>query len=295
MQPPGRAAPTHAAHPPHRMSIPLPGTIYYVPTEEGSHDPSDARPHVVVSPPEQNHTLVTLALISTSNLQATRFNASHVYVDKASPLFGATGLTESSYVYPSRLVVCHTEDLPEPAGKLIDEIPELFDIRLPRALGLGSPVSRPASRRRPALRGYIAMFTEAYADLVSCRYGVVITHPAYSKHRQVQTYVPIFDADEYDTVPPAFIVDPTHGSLSEPVTRGSTRSNELRWTRQLTGIANPLLMVQLVQSAYAGATDPEIARYLPIPVDARTLRQLDEALCAYVYGTTFAEVAARRE
>lgn len=277
------------------MSIPLPGTIYYVPTEEGSHDPNDARPHVVVSPREQNHTLVTLALISTSDLQASRFKASHVYVDKVSPLFGATGLTESSYVYPSRLIVCHTEDLPEPAGKLIDEIPELFDSRLPRALGLGAPVSRPAGRRRPALRGYIAVFTAAYAALVSCRYGVVITPPSYSKHRQVQTYVPIFDADEYDTVPPAFSVDPTHKSPREAVTRGGTGSDEFRWTRQLNGIASPLLMVQLVQSAYAGTTDPEIAHYLPLPVDAGTLHQLDEALCAYLYGTTFAEVAARRE
>jgi hypothetical protein len=272
------------------MPAPAPGEVYYLPPEEGSHDKDDLRPHVVISPPDQNDVLVTVAYISTRRLQAERFGAPHVYVDDAGPLFSLTGLARSSYIYPSRLAVCYTKDLPHCAGKIIDELSPLLDEAVPAALGLASGVSATQVRRRrrgrpPARRGQIAVFSKEYRPVIGTPFGLVVTEPAYSRRRQVQNIVPIFDAQEYEEVPPAFAVRPSAGgSRSAPA-----------WTRQLGKIRAPLFMVQLVQSAYEGSRteEAEIAGYLAQAVDDATMQRVDEALCARLYGASLNEVLAR--
>lgn len=275
------------------MPVPVPGEVYYLPPEEGSHDKDDPRPHVVISPAGQNDVLVTVAYISTRRLQAERFGAPHVYVDGAGPLFSLTGLNRSSYIYPSRLAVCYAEDLPECAGKIIDELSPLLDEVVPAAVGLARGVSAPRTRGRgrrgrgrgPARRGQIALFSRKYRQVIDTAFGLVVTEPAYSRQRQVQNIVPIFDAQKYDEVPPAFAVRPPSGG---------TRSAHA-WMHQLGKIRAPLFMVQLVQSAYEGSRteEPEIVGYLPQAVDDATMQRVDEALCARLYGASLDEVLAR--
>jgi len=246
-----------------------PGEIYRLPSEEGSHDKNVDRPHVVVSPADQNEVLATFVYGTTSEVQARVYFASHVAVPSTSSLFKVTGLRETTYFYPSRLVVCHAEDAGPVSGKLIDEFPELRDRELPRAVGLGTGTCDGEGRARGSKRGRIVKFKPVFSKLIETGYGLVITEPLYSNRSQIQNFIPIFDAREFETVPPSIAVF------------------DLDWVDQMPGLKGALLMLPLVQSAYES---DDIDSYLPNPVDMDTMNAVDEGLASRLFGARLADV-----
>lgn len=254
------------------MPLPISGESYWLPPEVGSHDKDSPRPHVVVSPAPQNDAVVTLAFGSTSDLQAVRYSAPHVIVDSSSATFPLSGLSETTFFYPSRLAVSLLTDMPRrPSGRIVDEFPELRDRQLPRAVGLGTGVVGIPGPALSSRRGQIAVFTSEFTDLIGAAYGVVVTWPPYSLRDQVQNVVPIVDGAEFDAVAPNILI------------------SNVSWVGQLDSISSALLMVQLVQGAYDGGPDlpleeRDIRGYLPEPIDPETMRSLDEALAYRLLG-----------
>lgn len=239
----------------------MPGEVFIVPPEEGSHDTKD-RPHVVVSEPTAGSPVVTLAYGSTSPLEAVHFYAPHVKVDKSSPLFRATGLDETTYFYPSRLVACMPEALDAPIGKIIDELTELRDVQLRRAVGIGLGSNRdshPWSRHR---RGLLVKLRPGFAEGIQTNYGVIVTYPPYSKRDRVHNIVPIYDADTFDVLPPHTVL----GSGD--------------WAARLHGIRRPALVAPLVQGVYV---EDDVESSVSLAVDGRTMASLDDALSHHLW------------
>jgi mRNA-degrading endonuclease toxin of MazEF toxin-antitoxin module len=261
------------------MAIPEPGEIYWLPPEEGSHDPKDARPHVVLSPSEENHAVVNLAFASSSGVQAHAFHAPHIVVDTTSSTFPLTGFDRATYVYSSRLAVTELREVPNRAGgRLVDEFPELRDRQLPRAVGLGTGACGSPGAAQRSRRGQIARFTDDFADMIGIRHGVVVSWPPYSLHDQVQNVVPICDDREFEVVPPCFLVLGSHS-----------------WLKQLGWNGGALFFVPLVQGAFDGGPgadprDKDIESYLPFPVDAATMESLDRALASRLFGSRLEDV-----
>jgi len=262
------------------MGLPQPGENYLLPPEVGSHDKDSPRPHVVLSPANRNDLVITLAFGSTSALQALRYHAPYVVVDKRSPMFEVTGLDETTYVYPSRLAVCLLSEMPRRSlGRVVDEFPELRDKQLPRALGLGTGVRGQVGAASRSRRGQIARFTDDFADLIGFQFGVVVSWPPYSLQDQVQNVVPLGDASEYAEVAPNFSV--------------SGKS----WISQVGSFQSVLLWADLIQGAYDGGShlapeERDIEAYLAEPVDTQTMELLDRALAARLFNTRLEDVIA---
>lgn len=244
-----------------------PGEVHYLPAEEGSHDKDEPRPHVVLSLASENTEVVTLAFATSSDLQASQFYAAHVVVDAASSLFKATGLKRTSYIYPSRLAVCFRADLSRPDGKIIDEFPELRDVQLPRAIGLGMGTSFMPGRAFGSLRGRIARLQPEFAEMISAEFGLVISEPNYSNRSQIQNLIPIFDGRLYELPAPSFRVEAE------------------RWLEE-TKLEAAFIGVQYAQGVYKS----DILVYLNEPVDPDTMSRVDEGLAARLFGARVVDV-----
>jgi mRNA-degrading endonuclease toxin of MazEF toxin-antitoxin module len=255
------------------MANPGPGEIYQLRTEEGSHDQETSRPHVVLSPRDENDTVTTLAFGTSSDLEAAVYHAPHIVVSATSTLFRATGLTRTTYVYPSRLVAALSDDIGTYLGRVIDEFPELRDTQLPRALGLGTGTCLGEGRARESLRGRIARFTDAFAELIGARFGVVISEPLYSRRNRIQNFVPVVDGGIFAIEAPCFAV------------------TDAEWLSQLSGFEAAAFMIPLVQSAYA---QDDIAEYLANPIDTETMAILEEALASRLFGARVVDVIGGR-
>jgi hypothetical protein len=181
---------------------------------------------------------------------------------KGSPLFKATGLSESTYLYPSRLICALADDIAQgPAGRVIDEFPALRDTELPNAVGIGWGT---AAERGPAfgsVRGMIARFSATYAEDLSTPYGVIVTYPPYSKKGMVQNFIPIYDAVQYPLRLPHCVE--LHGP----------------WAAQMPDIQQPVFMIPFVQSAYQR---DDIQGFLPVALDGAAMTRIDEELSAYL-------------
>ena len=184
-------------------------------------------------------------------------------VERTSPLFHLTGFDDTTYIYPSRLIACEASDLVDHRGRVIDEFPQLRNDELRRAVGLGTGTAGERGAAAESRRGTIALFQPGFAEMVTTAYGLIVTWPPYSRRGAVQNFVPIFDADEYDTDIPCCVV--ASG----------------KWARAMANVRRAFFMVPLLQSAYE---PDDIAGYLPQPVDGVTMRQIDEALTQHIYG-----------
>lgn len=93
------------------------------------------RPHLVLSLCSEEAEVATFAYGSTKATDAAH-GAAHVLVDPFATTYRGTGLTHPTYFYPSRLLTFAIEDLPEPSGRIIEELP-LIREKLKTAVGLG--------------------------------------------------------------------------------------------------------------------------------------------------------------
>lgn len=179
--------------------MPDPGQVYYLPPEAREGLNKGDRPHVALSLRAPRVETSTLAYGSTKATDALR-GAAHVLVEPRPGGPGGTGLSRSTYFYPSRLLTFAVGDLPEPAGRVIDELPR-FREQVRRALGLGQGVTREANARGTNRRGRIAEYAPSVSRDLDATHCLVVTEAEYSRTGLQQITIPLLNAMEYHAAP----------------------------------------------------------------------------------------------
>ena len=140
--------------------------------------------------------IVTLAYCSTKDVQAV-LGAPVVVVRKGSKLFTATGLDDTTYVYPSRLVTSTCDGLHSYRGRLMDQLTELTDSELPRALGYGTGAYGGRGLARASLRGIVMELNEEGKEESSADDVVIVADPFYSNQKQFPNAIPLYPASGF--------------------------------------------------------------------------------------------------
>lgn len=237
--------------------MPEPGLVYYLPPEFCEGPGKGDRPHLVVSLCPPGAETSTFAYGSTKGTDAVH-GAAHVLVDPSATRYGRTGLSRPTYFYPSRLLTFAIDDLPEPSGRVIHELPAV-KTELRHALGLGQGVTRDANVRGANRRGRIAEYAPAIAAELGASQCLIVTEAPYSRSGFQQTTIPILSALEYDASPGDVLVSHTGG-----------------WTGRLAGHAQPMLLaVPMITSVYERDS---LARYCKTVVCESTMRDVEAAL-----------------
>lgn len=237
--------------------MPDPGQIYYLPPEIREGPRKGHRPHLVLSLCTPESDTATFAYGSTRSTDAVR-GAAHVLVNPYATRYRGTGLSLPTYFYPSRLLSFGLEDLPEPSGRIIDELPEIRR-QLRIALGLGQGVTAEPSYRGANRRGRIAEYVRQAAEELGTTHGLVITERNYSRACLQQTTIPILDAAEYDARAGDVVIHRT----------GS------RWPAEFAHTEALILAVPMITSIY----EPDsLARYSPDVISEQTMHDIDAAL-----------------
>lgn len=233
------------------------GHVYYLPPEFREGPGKGDRPHLVLSLCAPGAETSTFAYGSTRATDAVN-GAAHVRVDPFATPFRGTGLSRPTCFYPSRLLTYAIEDLPEPCGRVIDELPAI-QRQLMRALGLGQGVTREASYRGANRRGRIAEYAPAISEDLGATHCLVVTDPRYSRTALQQTTIPLLDAMQYDPSPGDVLV-------------GNTSAWQGRFSLRVHPI---LLAVPLITSVHERDS---LARYTRTIVSEDTMREVETAL-----------------
>lgn len=237
--------------------MPDPGQVYYLPPERREGPNKGDRPHLVLSlcPPDAD--VATFAYGSTKSTDAAH-GAAHVLVDPFATRYRGTGLSQPTYFYPSRVLTFAIRDLPEPSGRVIDELPAIRQ-QLRIALGLGQGVTAERNHRGANRRGRIAEYTPRMAEELGTTHCIVITEPDYSRASFQQTTIPILNEAEYDTRAGDVVVRRTGSG----------------WLHVFENAETLLLAVPMITSVY----EPDsLARYSADVVSESTMREIEAAL-----------------
>lgn len=237
--------------------MPGPGQVYFLPPELREGPGKGDRPHLVLSLCAPGAETSTFAYGSTRATDALR-GAAHVLVDPFATRFGRTGLSRPTYFYPSRLLTFAIEDLPEPAGRIVHELPAIRT-RLRHALGIGQGVTGDANSRGANRRGRIAEYAPAISEDLGATHCLVVTEAGYSRASLQQTTIPLLNAMEYDATPGDVMVQNTSG-----------------WQGRLSLKVHPVLLA--VPLATTVHERDGIARYTRTLVSESTMREADAAL-----------------
>jgi hypothetical protein len=241
--------------------MPDPGQVYFLPPELREGPGKGDRPHLVLSLCGEDAEVATFAYGSTKATDAAR-GAAHVLVDPFATAYRGTGLSQATYFYPSRLLTFAITDLPEPSGRIVDEMPAIRQT-LRTALGLGTRVTRERSYRGANRRGRIAEYAPWLAEELGTSHCVVITEPGYSRASLQQTTIPILDALEYDARPGDVVVNDAsfHGL-------GRAAGEARTW----------ILAVPMITSVYERDS---LARYSSRVISEDTMREVEAALALH--------------
>lgn len=237
--------------------MPDPGQVYYLPPELREGPGKGDRPHLVLSLCPPGAETSTFAYGSTRATDAIN-GAAHVRVDPFATPFGGTGLSRATYFYPSRLLTFAVDDLPEPSGRIIHELPAIRQ-QLVEALGLGQGVTREGSYRGANRRGRIAEYAASIAEDLGATHCLVVTDARYSRAALQQTTIPLLDAMQYDAAPGDVLVE-----------------NTSAWQGRLSLRVHPILLaVPLITSVHERDS---LARYTRTIVSEQTMREVETAL-----------------
>lgn len=238
------------------------GNLYILPAEEDpGGDPKD-RAHLVVSLVDPLSDLITLAYCSTQSLEAD-LGSPHVVIDPAGRTFAVTGLTEATYVYPSRLVTEEILRLGSPIGRVLDEMPAVRR-ELRSALGIGLGTAHTPGTALGSLRGQVIQLGPVLGEQLATRYAAVVANPTYARRQRYLNIVPLFDADEYE----AAGVDVT-------CDRGP-------WAYGLALPPRVLVCVSAICSCY-GLDSNHLGAVLGKVVDDETMQSIDDALVSHFF------------
>jgi hypothetical protein len=241
--------------------MPDPGQVYFLPPELREGPDKGDRPHLVLSLCGEESDVATFAYGSTKATDAAH-GAAHVLVDPFATRYRGTGLSLPTYFYPSRLLTFAIDDLPEPSGRIIDELP-LIRQQLKIALGLGQGVTNEASYRGANRRGRIAEYAPWIAAELGTPWCLVVTAPGYSRASLQQTTIPILNAAEYDARPGDVVID------------RSSRDG----AGQVFGSAESLILAApLVTSVYERDSLASYSRHV---IDDGTMRKVEVALALH--------------
>jgi hypothetical protein len=242
--------------------MPAPGQVYFLPPELREGPGKGDRPHLVLSLCAEGADTSTFAYGSTKPTDAVH-GAAHVRVDPHATRYGRSGLSRPTYFYPSRLLTFAIEDLPDPAGLIIDELPAIRQ-ELRRALGLGQGVTSEANQRGANRRGRIAEYAPVIAEELGASHCLVITEGRYSRAGFQQTTIPILNAMEYDASPGDVLVAHTGA-----------------WRGRTPALTQPVLLaVPMITSVYERDS---LARYTRTVVSETTMADVETAL-AFHFG-----------
>lgn len=236
-----------------------PGEVIYIPREAGEARGKGDRPHVLLNGiPVVDVERATLAYGSTRSTDAVR-GAEHVLVEPAATPYGGTGLMRPTYVYTSRLVSYFDSTMPPPAGRIVDEMPEIR-ASLARALGLVCGVTSEPNVRGSNRRGRVVELVAELAEEWDVRHAVVITEPSYSRTGFQQLVVPLldqrFEADDRDVL-----------------LQGEA------WLAHISDCyREAILATQMVSTVYLPV---HITRFLDIVVPSTVMDRLDESLAQH--------------
>ena len=237
--------------------MPGPGQVYYLPPELREGPGKGDRPHLVLSLCAPGADTSTFAYGSTKATDALR-GAAHVLVDPCEPRRSGTGLSRPTYFYPSRLLTFAIDDLPEPAGCIVDALPAMRR-QLRRALGLGQGVTHEASFRGANRRGRIAEYGPNISRELGATHGLVVTESRYSRASLQQTTIPLLNAMVYDATPGDVLVQ-----------------NTLDWQGRFALRLHPLLLaVPMITTVHERDS---IVRYTRTIVSEATMRDVEAAL-----------------
>jgi hypothetical protein len=237
--------------------MPHPGQVYFLPPQYQEGPGKGNRPHVALSLSPPGSEVATFAYGSTRSTDAAH-GAAHILVDPFATRYRRTGLSQPTYFYPSRLVTRPADDLPEPSGRIIHELPAIRQ-QLGLALGLGRGVTTERSYRGSNRRGRIALYSSWLAEEMGATHCLVITEPDYSRTSFQQTTIPILNEAEYET-------------RAGDVVLRRTGSD---WLRAFSETDALILAVPMITSVYERDS---IARYLGDVVSESTMRDIDAAL-----------------
>jgi hypothetical protein len=237
--------------------MPGPGQVYYLPPEFREGPGKGDRPHLVLSLCAPGAETSTFAYGSTKATDALR-GAAHVLVDPFCSPRGGTGLSRPTYFYPSRLLTFAIDDLPDPAGRIVDELPAIRT-QLRHALGIGQGVTREPNCRGANRRGRVAEYAPAISEELGATHCLVVTESRYSRTALQQTTIPILNAMLYDATPGDVVVQDTSG-----------------WQGRFSLRIQPILLaVPLITTVHERDS---IARYTRTLVSDATLREVEAAL-----------------
>ncbi len=241
--------------------MPDPGQVYFLPPEFREGPNKGNRPHLVLSLCGADAEVATFAYGSTKATDAAH-GAAHVLVDPYATPYRGTGLSQPTYFYPSRLLTFAIADLPEPSGRIIDELP-LIRQTLRTALGLGQGVTVERSYRGANRRGRIAEYAPWIAEELGAAKCVVITEAGYSRASLQQTTIPILSTEEYDARPGDVVV---HRTSSDWFARVFSKAESL------------ILAVPMITSVYERDS---LARYSQQLISETTMREVENALASH--------------
>lgn len=236
--------------------MPAPAEVYYLsPTlEEGFS--KGKRPHVSVSRCAPEDDVVTLAYGSSRDTDALS-GAPHVLVDPSATRYWRTGLSKPTYFYLSRLIGTPAEDLPDPSGRIIREMPLVLK-RLRSALGFGTGVTREPNSRGANRRGRIAIYTSDITSELGTDRCLIVTDPAYSRQGIQQITIPLLDASAFESRP---------GDVPVPIRPLSPGPEQ-----------NLFAATSMIFSVYERR---HLEEYTPHVIDPRTLRSVENALALH--------------
>lgn len=238
--------------------MPNSGQVYVLPPARDDEGDSKSRPHVVLRDCEDSANSITLAYASTQPTEA-HHGAQNVLVNPAATSYSRSGFRHPTYVYPARLIAIDPDDLGEPEGRVIDEMPPIR-MALRKALGLGTGTSVGNGPAAGSWRGRLAVMHEPLAEELGTHFGVILTEPAYSIAERYQIVVPILSGEDFEI-----------GEYDVPVGSETTK-----WLVQVGGkYAASFLWVDAVFSIFQAR---EMSSYTKLCLDEETLRNLEQSM-----------------
>ncbi|HEU0012086.1 MAG TPA: hypothetical protein VFQ45_00295, partial [Longimicrobium sp.] len=157
----------------------------------------------------------------------------------------------------SRLISYAADAMPEPAGRIVDELPAIRSALI-RALGIGTGGTREVNVGGSNRRGRVVELAPALARELDTPFALTVTEPTYSRVQRQQTVIPLLDAREFE----ARDLD--------------VRVAGADWTRKLRGRpAEVLLAVSMIFTVYQPA---QIGRFTDAAADDGTMAGIDQAL-----------------
>lgn len=233
-----------------------PGEIFILPRDDYQRGDPKSRAHVALSLEAPSTDLVTLAFCSTEETEAA-LGAPHVVLSPRAPTFGVTGLSELTYVYPSRLVTEEYARIGDPIGRVLDEMPMLRNV-LRHALGLGTGTAI-TGQATGTLRGQVLLLGPSLAQELGTRHALVVANPRYSRSRRFLNIVPLYAYEDYEPAASDFVFP---------------RSD---WTSRVVRSGNVLCSVTAICSLFM--PDPELFEsLLGIALSAEEMAHTDRAL-----------------